>query len=135
MTVLYVDSSALLKRVVVEAESLAVGVLLRERHLAGDLLTASSLAWLEVWRSLRRGGVADLEAGVQAALAGIAEHPFDEALLQRARRVGADDLRSLDAIHLASAIAVGADEILTYDTRLAGAATAAGLVALAPTGR
>ena len=134
MTVLYVDSSALLKRVVVEAESFAVRAMLRERHLAGDLLTASSLAWLEVWRSLRRAGVEDLEEVVAAALSGVAEHTLDEAVLQRARRVGTDELRSLDAIHLASAIAVGADAILTYDTRLAGAAAAVGLVALAPTG-
>lgn len=134
MTVLYVDTSALLKRVVVEAESFAVRALLRERHLAGDLLTASSLAWLEVWRSLRRAGVADVGEVAMAALSGVAEHRLDDAVLQRARRVGADELRSLDAIHLASAIAVGADALLTYDTRLAGAAAAVGLVALAPTG-
>ena len=134
MTVLYVDSSALLKRVVVEAESSAVRALLRERHLAGDLLTASSLAWLEVWRSLRRAGVADVEKVVKAALSGVAEYTLDEAVLQRARRVCPDELRSLDAIHIAAAIAVGADALLTYDTRLAAAAAAVGLVALAPTG-
>lgn len=134
MTVLYVDSSALLKRVVAEAESFAVRALLKERHLAGDLITASSLAWLEVWRSLRRTGVADVEEVVKAAMSGVAEHPLDEAVLQRARHVGAGELRSLDAIHLASAIAVGAESLLTYDTRLAGAAAALGLVALAPTG-
>ena len=134
MTVLYVDSSALLKRVVVEGESLAVRALLRERHLAGELLTSSSLAWLEVWRSLRRAGVADVEDVVAAALSGVAEYTLDEAVLQRARRVGVDQLRTLDAIHLASAIAVGADALITYDTRLAGAAAAVGLVVLAPTG-
>lgn len=134
MTVLYVDSSALLKRVVVEPESPAVRALLREQHLAGDLLTASSLAWLEVWRSLRRAAVTDVEDGVAAALSGIAEFALDGAVLQRARRVGADELRSLDAIHLASAVAVGADAILTYDGRLAEAAAAVGLAVLAPTG-
>lgn len=134
MTVLYVDSSALLKRVVAEAESSAVRALLTERHLAGDLLTASSLAWLEVWRSLRRAAVAEIDRVTAAAMSGIAEYTLDEAVLQRARRVGTDDLRSLDAIHLASAIAVGADAILTYDVRLAGAAAAVGMAALAPTG-
>ena len=134
MTVVYVDSSALLKRVVVEAESPAVRSLLREHDLAGDLLTASSLAWLEVWRSLRSAAVTDVEVATAAALSGIAPHPLDEAVLKRARHVGADALRSLDAIHLASAIAVGADSILTYDARLAAAAAAVGLAALAPTG-
>lgn len=134
MTVLYVDTSALLKRVVVEAESSAVRALLRDGDLAGDLLTTSSLAWLEVWRSLRRAAVTDVEEVAAVAFSGIAEFALDEAVLRRARRVGAAELRSLDAIHLASAIAVGADAILTYDKRLAEAAAAVGLVSLAPTG-
>jgi predicted nucleic acid-binding protein len=134
LTVLYADTSALLKRVVVEAESAAVRTLLSERHVAGDLLTSSSIAWLEVWRSLRRAAVADVESIAASALSGVAEFPLDDLLLRRARRVGADELRSLDAIHLASAIVVRADAILTYDLRLADAAAAAGLEVLAPTG-
>lgn len=134
MTVVYVDASALLKRVVVEAESPAVRRVLRDQHAEGALLTSSSLAWVEVWRSLRRAAVADMEAAAQHALAGVAEFPLTGAVLTRARRVGPDELRSLDAIHLASAIAVGADIVLTYDVRLARAAESAGLIALAPTG-
>jgi uncharacterized protein len=134
VTILYVDTSALLKRVVIEAESAAVRALVRERHQAGDLLTASSVAWLEVWRSLRRAAVADLESVAAAALSGVAAFPLDDALLRRACRVGADELRSLDAIHLASALGVGADALLTYDKRLAEAANAVGLAVLAPTG-
>jgi uncharacterized protein len=41
-------------------------------------------------------------------------------------------LRSNDAIHLAVAIRVGADEIVTYDSELIERATAAGLPVLAP---
>ncbi|SDI89305.1 Predicted nucleic acid-binding protein, contains PIN domain [Frankineae bacterium MT45] len=132
MSVLYVDTSALLKRVVKEAESSAVAALLSQRHSAGDLLTASSLAWVEVWRALRRGGAPDVEAAAGLALSGIAEHPLDELQLHRARRVGPESLRSLDAIHLAAAIAVGADSVVTYDLRLAEAASSAGLAVLAP---
>ena len=132
MTTLYVDSSALLKRVFVEAESPAVRQLLRETHASGDLLTASSLAWLEVWRALRRAGVANVSSLVPRALAGIAEFPLQESVLVRARRAGADGLRTLDAIHLASAVAVGADSVLTFDDRLADAAAAEGITVLAP---
>lgn len=132
MTTLYVDSSALLKRVVVEAESAAVRSLLVDRDVSGDLLTASSLAWLEVWRSLRRAGVTDLEATVGAALSGVARFPLSDTVLVRARRVGHDTLRSLDAIHLASALLVGAESILTYDDRLAESAAVLGLGVLAP---
>ena len=134
MSVVYVDTSALLKRVVEEAESRAVRALLRERNSTGDLLTASSVAWLEVWRSLRRSGAADVEGASAAAMSGVAEFPLDDSTLSRAWRVGPDELRTLDAIHLASAIRVGADVILTYDKRLAEAAAAVGLAVLAPTG-
>lgn len=134
MTTLYVDSSALLKRVVVEAESAAVRSLLHDRDEAGDLLTSSALAWLEVWRALRRAGVGDLEATADAALSGIARFRLRDTVLVRARRVGDSTMRSLDAIHLASALAVDAESILTYDDRLADAAAAAGLEVLAPPG-
>ncbi|MBA3294145.1 MAG: type II toxin-antitoxin system VapC family toxin [Geodermatophilaceae bacterium] len=129
---MYVDSSALLKRVVLEAESSAVRFLLREADADGDLITASSLAWLEVWRSLRRAGVADLAATVNSALSGVAMFRLRDTVLIRARRVGYDELRSLDAIHLASALDVGADSILTYDERLAESAASVGLNVLAP---
>jgi predicted nucleic acid-binding protein len=41
-------------------------------------------------------------------------------------------LRCNDAMHLAVALRVGADEMITYDVELAGAANAAGLVAIQP---
>ena len=134
MTAYYVDSSALLKRVIIEAESSALRSLLRERDAAGDLLTASSLAWLEVWRSLRRAAVPDVETTAAAALSGIAEYPLNDATLLSARRVGSNSLRSLDAIHLASALAVAADSFVTYDDRLADAAASLGMAVLAPVG-
>lgn len=132
MTVLYVYSSALLKRVVIEAESSAVRLVLRESNAAGHLLTASSLAWLEVWRALRRGGVGNVQSVARRAVAGIAEFPLSDAVLVRAREVGGHRLRSLDAIHLTSALAVGADHLLTYDDRLAVSAADAGITVVRP---
>lgn len=133
MTILYVDTSALLKRVVTEPESSAVRSLLLAADASGDLLTASSLAWVEVWRALRRIGAFDVETA-QNAVAGIAEFPLATATLMKARQVGPDDLSSLDAIHLAAAIAVGADTLVTYDARLATAARSVGMSVLAPRG-
>lgn len=132
MSTLYVDSSALLKRVIAETESSALRSVLRQADGAGDLLTSSSLAWVEVWRALRRAGVDAVQPLALTALSGIAEFPLTQAVLVRARRVGNDSLRSLDAIHLASALAVGADTVLTYDDRLAESADAVGFVVLAP---
>ena len=82
---------------------------------------------------MRRAGVSDVESQASKALSGIAEFPLSAAVLGRARSVGADELRSLDAIHLASAIAVGAESLITYDSRLADSASQAGLQIFAPT--
>jgi len=83
MTVLYVDTSALLKRVIVEPESGVVRALLGARHDAGDLLTASSITWIEVWRSLRRALLVDVEVLFEAALSGMAEFLLGDAVLAR----------------------------------------------------
>ncbi len=64
----------------------------------------------------------------------MAEFPLSDDVVTRAREVGNDELRSLDAIHLASALAVGADTLLTYDMRLADSAAATGLEILQPSG-
>ena len=132
MTIIYADTSALLKRVIVEPESTAVRRILLERSGAGDVITASSLAWLEVWRSLRRLETADLDAAASVALSGIAEIPLTDTVLTRARRIGPEGLRSLDALHLTSAVGVGATSVLTYNDRLAGAAALLGFEVLRP---
>jgi len=63
----------------------------------------------------------------------VAEFQLDDAVLNRARRVGADELQSLGTIHSASAIAVGADAVVTYDKLLAESAMSSGLGVLSPT--
>ena len=130
MTDLYVDTSALLKRVFIEPESPQVRTILRARSAAGDLLVSSELAWVEVARSLVRAGVSDVDDALSAACSGIAKHPLDSTVMTRARTIGPAPLRSLDAIHLAAAIGVGAVELLTFDRRLADAAEALGVRAI-----
>ena len=130
MTDLYVDTSALLKRVFVEAESPQIRTILRARSARGDLMVASELAWVEVSRALLRAGVGDVDAALSAACAGIARQPIDSAVMARARTIGPAILRSLDAIHLSSAISLGVVEILTFDARLAEAAEAVGVKAI-----
>ena len=132
MSILYVDTSALLKRVVSEANSPNVREEFRQHHLDGDLLVSSSLAWLEVWRALRRLQFEDVAAGVSAALSGVGELPLSDGILRRARKVGTESLRSLDAIHLASALSAGAESLMTFDLRLAQAADAIGVTVLQP---
>lgn len=132
MSILYVDTSALLKRVVSEANSPNVREAFRQHYRDGDLLVSSSLAWLEVWRALRRLQFEDVAAGVSAALSGVGELPLSDGILRRARKVGTESLRSLDAIHLASALSAGAESLMTFDLRLVQAADALGVTVLQP---
>ena len=56
----------------------------------------------------------------------------DEPILNWARGLVNERLRTLDAIHLASALDIRPDEFLAYDRRLLNAAEAAGLRTSSP---
>ncbi|MGW0890338.1 PIN domain-containing protein [Saccharopolyspora sp. NPDC002578] len=131
----YVDSSALLKRAVREAESEPLAEEIDRFHREGVLLVSTSLAWTEVARALRnRGSMSYQEVAddLRAAMSGIAEHPLDSEIMNLSRRVEPDLLRSLDAIHLAAAIALDADLMITYAARLADATVKNGILVSAP---
>jgi uncharacterized protein len=67
-------------------------------------------------------------------LTGIALVPIDDAVLAVAGRLDPRGLRSLDAIHLATALIIGSDlgALFSYDDRLTAAALETGLSVLAP---
>lgn len=120
----YADSSALVKLLVEEAETVEL-----RAHLAGEVALASSrLALTEVPRAV---AVADSGTGVRAEAEGLLSRcllvEVTEGLLRQAARLAPTELRTLDAIHLASALRVEPDEMLVYDHRLRRAADAAGL--------
>ena len=75
-------------------------------------------------------GVNDVDTAMGDACSGISRYPLSAAVLTRARRIGPQTLRSLDAIHLASAITLGVTEMLTFDRRLAQAAESLGVKAI-----
>lgn len=127
MSGLYVDSSAALKRIFHEDGTERVISILRERILAGDIVATSGLTWVEVSRALRRSTVEDVAANTERALSGIAEMPLEDEVLRRARAIGPPHLRTLDAIHLATAVLLGSTQLLTYDDRLADAASHLGI--------
>jgi predicted nucleic acid-binding protein len=127
----YLDSSALVKLVVSEPESAALRAFLKG-HAAR---LSSGLAEVEVPRALRRAGygAAEQRRAVQV-LAHIALVEVDRALLRAAAAIAPATLRSLDAIHLATALSLGQDlaGVITYDQRLAEAAIGADLEVWAP---
>jgi predicted nucleic acid-binding protein len=134
--ILYVDSSALVKRVIAETESEALEQMLADHVARSDALVASSLAWIEVERAVRAladaGVEVDVGASARLALSGIAERPIGADVVSLARRIQPAVLRSLDAIHLSTAVLVDADLIITYDERLGAAARASSIQTVAP---
>jgi uncharacterized protein len=132
--VIYLDSAALVKLVRVEAESQALVDWLNEQ--AGQRFVASALVEVEVPRALRRSQP-DVLGAVAATLARIDRIEIDAAVRATAAAYVDPHLRSLDAVHLATAdqlVASGKTiaAFITYDTRLAAAAEAVGLVVVAP---
>lgn len=134
----YFDSSALIKRSVQEAESDAVEAAFDRYVGQGAVVVSSSLAWIEVSRALRTrlddGAYAEGEIldAVEGALSGVAERVLNEEVISLARRVVPPRLRSLDAIHLATAILLDVDEVVAYDDRLIDACRYNGLVTVTP---
>lgn len=117
--------------IVEEQESAALSALL---HGWPDRVS-SALVLAEVPRALSRMGArASGLARAQRVLDRIALIRLDVDILRAAGRLPFPMLRTLDALHLASALSLGSDlhGIVTYDRRLAEAATTSGVEVLAP---
>jgi predicted nucleic acid-binding protein len=133
VSVCYLDASAVVKLLTPEAETDA----LREHLKRYSTRVTSRLAAVEVPRALARRGRESVRAGA-ATLAEILEGlvivELDEAIAAAAAGIEPPQLRSLAAIHLASALALGPDleTFVSYDARLANAARATGLTVVAP---
>lgn len=119
----YFDSSAIAKLVREERESVALLDFLEEPMEA----TTSAISEVEVARALRRHGVSVQD--VTEALRGFIVVSLDADIRARAAALDPPTLRSLDAVHLTTAFAVGTENLylVTYDDRLAEAARAHGL--------
>lgn len=126
---IYLDTSAALKLVRQEAESAAASAFVGDRT---DLMSSTLLA-VEARRGTLRNDPAALPR-VDVFLARIDMIGISDAIIESAGRLPDVMLRSLDAIHLATALLVREelDVLLTYDTRLLTAAEAHGLPTAAP---
>jgi hypothetical protein len=125
----YLDSSALVKLVVREPESAALTRYLRRRSRR----VSCALARVEVVRAVRPQGAAALTRA-RRVLERLNLLVLDDPLLDAAVQLDGPSLRSLDAIHLAAAQALGADleSVVTYDLRMTEAATSLGLRVASP---
>ena len=126
----YIDTSALVKLVEVEESSAALHRWVDDQR---PELVSSDLLRTEFIRAVGRVKHVD-PIYVDDALAAIDTLPASTELFDVAGEIGDPGLRTLDALHLATAVGLGEScvGIITYDTRLAEAATAAGLDVFAP---
>jgi uncharacterized protein len=128
MTLSYIDASALVKLVVEEPGSAAM----LRWYVESETVVTSRIGVIETSRASRRTEH-DPER-LRRVLDSIAVIECDAAIADRAAAVVPPSVRTLDAIHVATALALGGtlDAFVTYDERLAEAAREAGLPVVAP---
>lgn len=128
---IYLDSSALVKLAVTEPESAALADWLRD---SSQLLRVSSpLVRVEVPRAVWRADPGSLPQAY-TIVRRLREIRMTEAVLTRAAGVRPNVLRTLDAIHVASAMSVrdNLTALVSYDKRMLAAAQDAGLPTASP---
>ena len=124
----YLDTSAAMKLMVEEAESDALARAIDEE---GPDLVASLLIETELRRAAQRAPTLT-QIGVTDLLSSISIYELSSSLFAEAGLLPGAGLRSLDALHLVAAIRLGVDRVVTYDRRMAEAATELGLSAVSP---
>lgn len=128
MALYYHDTSALVKLVVAETESAALRAL-----MMGAVNVSSDLARTELVRAVRRV-VPDRVPLAHDVLTALDLVTLSADVMDAAGRLEPDLLRSLDAVHIAAALTLGdeLDAVVTYDDRMAEAATRQGVHVLTP---
>jgi len=126
----YLDTSALVKLVVAEAESAALLAWLGHDE---RVPVSSDLTRTELIRAVRRVAPERM-VEARAVLDALTLLELTPAVFEQAGRLDPAIVRSLDAIHLAAALMLGDDleGFVTYDERLAEAARANGVAVVAP---
>jgi predicted nucleic acid-binding protein len=127
--IVYLDSSAIVKLVVREPESLALRRYLRRRRT----VVSSSLARVEVSRAVLHLGARAVDRA-RDVLQRLDLVRLSDRVLASAEALEPAELRTLDAIHLATAGLLGETlgSVISYDDRLSEAARARGFAVHAP---
>ncbi len=126
--VAYVDTSALVKLVLDEAESPQM----RGWYIEAERVLVSQIGIIETQRAAARRQHDPVH--LRVILESIESIDLDPVIERTAATVGPASLKTLDAIHLASAMTLmpELDAFVTYDDRLAEAARGLGLPVVRP---
>jgi predicted nucleic acid-binding protein len=126
----YLDTSAFVKLAIPEPETAALIAAIPTKAR----LVASEILEVEALRAARRATGEDGATAARTQLAGVRLLPLTDQIRRRACELAPASLRSLDAIHVATAQDLG--ELLAcmyaYDARMASAASDAGIQVYAP---
>jgi predicted nucleic acid-binding protein len=126
----YLDTSAFVKLAIPEPETAALIAAIP----AQARLVASEILEVEALRASRRVAGEDGATATRTQLAGVRLLPLTDQIRRRACELEPATLRSLDAIHVATALDLG--ELLAcmyaYDARMASAASDVGIQVHAP---
>lgn len=128
MSTWYLDTSAALKLVLEEKESVALIATIDAERPA---LVASWLLETEMRRACHRSEALS-QRHVTELLDRVELFEVTPAIFVQAGLLPGADLRSLDALHLAAALGIGVDQVVTYDRRMASAARDIGLAVSSP---
>lgn len=125
--ILYLETSAAAKLISREAETQALQEFLDDE---AHHVLSSTLLETELRRAASRVGID--QRHVTDVLARLEVIDLDRAMYSHAGLLPGANLRSLDALHIAAAMAAGADLIVSYDSRQVRAAADAGMSTIAP---
>jgi uncharacterized protein len=128
---IYLDSSALVKLAHLENESLELEGWLHQRR--SERRVASVLAEVEVPRALLRC-TSDIALRTAIVLANVDRIEVKATIRAAAAAFNEPALRSLDALHLATALELRGEitALVSYDRRMLAAAVAQGLSTVSP---
>jgi len=130
VSALYLDSSAFVKVIVEETESAALRAYLAGEH---GRYVSSALLRAEALRAVRHQGP-EVLASVRDGLRRVDLVAIDDRILDAAGILEPAVLRSIDAIHVATALAIGEDlhAVVTYDGRMIKASALLGIPTASP---
>jgi predicted nucleic acid-binding protein len=129
--IVYLETSAAAKLLKREPESATVREFVAQLIDDEHLVVTGRILETELRRVAVRQGIDQAKATEVLDLLDVLEH--DRAQFRQAGTVGGGQARSLDALHLAAALRVGADAMITFDGRLERACELVGLPVLAVT--
>lgn len=127
-SIAYIDASALVKLVLAEPESLEMA----RWYVESERVATSRIGIIETRRAVARRLHDPVH--LDRVLSGIEVISVTTRLGDRAAAINPSSVRTLDAIHLATALSIGANltSFVTYDDRLAAAARDLGLPVVSP---